>query len=150
MSEKKKICCSTKHTLSRIFQNWEVIILIRRSELDCRYRESQTAITCSKLTIEILEQGLKCYCCLYVTGVFIVNVGHILHVILVFVVNSQQVNAGWDLWNRLDELDFVRGKVVLQPAFTCSNSTAETGEQCVNFEHIFLLVPMFPMLALNK
>ena len=46
---------------------------------------AQPAITCSKLTIETLEQGVK-----YVqsqwrrSGVFIVNFEHISHLVLVF------------------------------------------------------------------
>ena len=40
----------------------------------------QWAFTCSKLTIETLEQGVK-----YVrSGVFIVNFEHISHLVLVF------------------------------------------------------------------
>ena len=53
---------------------------------------SQTAITCSKLTRETLGQGVK-----YVhSGVFIVNFEHISHLVLVFFIdNFEQVNAGW-------------------------------------------------------
>ena len=42
---------------------------------------TQPAITCSKLTIKILEQSVK-----YVqsSGVFIVNFEYILHLVLVF------------------------------------------------------------------
>ena len=46
---------------------------------------TQPAITCSKLTIETVEQGVK-----YVqsqwrrSGVFIINFEHILHLVLVF------------------------------------------------------------------
>ena len=44
--------------------------------------EGQPAITCSKLTIETLEQGVKyAQSC---SGVCIVNFEHILHLVLVF------------------------------------------------------------------
>ena len=49
--------------------------------------ETQPAITCLKLTIETLEQGLK-----YVqgcqSGVFIVNSEHISHLPLVFLLST--------------------------------------------------------------
>ena len=44
---------------------------------------SQPAITCSKLTIETLEQGVK-YVQWCRSGVFIVNFEHISHLVLVF------------------------------------------------------------------
>ena len=40
----------------------------------------RSAITCSKLTIETLEQGVKWH----PSGVFIINFEHILHLVLVF------------------------------------------------------------------
>ena len=49
---------------------------------------SQPAITCLKLTIEILERRRS--------GVFTVNFEHILHLFQsVSIVNFEQVNAGW-------------------------------------------------------
>ena len=45
---------------------------------------SQSAITCSKLTIETLEQGMK-YVQWCRSGVGIVNFEHILHLVVVFV-----------------------------------------------------------------
>ena len=42
----------------------------------------QSAITCSKLTIETLEQGVKCQWRRF--GIFIVNFEHISHLVLVF------------------------------------------------------------------
>ena len=54
----------------------------------------QSEFTCSNLTIETLEQGVK-YVLLYV---FIVNFEHISHFapFSVFsIVNFEQVNAGW-------------------------------------------------------
>ena len=58
-------------------------------------------ITCSKLTVETLEQ--RCEICSNLTiktpkrfGVFIVNFEHIPHLFSsVFIVNFEQVNAGW-------------------------------------------------------
>ena len=44
-----------------------------------RKRDSQPANTCSKLTIETLEQDMWRR-----SGVFIVNFEHILHLVLVF------------------------------------------------------------------
>ena len=46
---------------------------------------TQPAITCSKLTIKILERGLK-----YVqsSGVFIVNFEYITHFVLVFLLST--------------------------------------------------------------
>ena len=41
---------------------------------------TQPAITCSKLTIGTLEQGVKWRC----SGVFIVNFEHISHLVLMF------------------------------------------------------------------
>ena len=68
---------------------------------------SQPAITCSKLTMETLEQ--RCEMCLELTikqpkrrhwrrfGSFIVNFEHISHLCCsVSIVNFEQVNAGWD------------------------------------------------------
>ena len=43
---------------------------------------SQPVFTCSKLTIETLEQGVKYHC--RRSGVFIVNFEHISHLVLVF------------------------------------------------------------------
>ena len=65
----------------------------------------QPAITCSKLTIETLEEGLK-YCSKFTiktperrhcrcSGVFIVNFEHITRCFSVSIVNFEQVNAGW-------------------------------------------------------
>ena len=50
---------------------------------------SQPAITCSKLTVETLEQGVKCVqsvkCVQWRrSGIFIVNFEHISHLVLVF------------------------------------------------------------------
>ena len=46
---------------------------------------SQPAFTCSKLTVETLEQGVKyvqkCEIC---SGIFIVNFEHISHLVVVF------------------------------------------------------------------
>ena len=50
------------------------------------------AITCSKLTIETLEQWWRQWRC---SGVFIVNFGHISHV---SIANFEQVNTGWDVY----------------------------------------------------
>ena len=49
---------------------------------------TQSAFTCSKLTIKTLEQGVK-----YVrrSGVFIVNLEHISHLILVFLLLTLSV-----------------------------------------------------------
>ena len=62
---------------------------------------TQPAITCSKLTIETLEQ--RCEICSKLTikwrrfGVFIVNFEHILHLCSsVSIVNFEQVNADWE------------------------------------------------------
>ena len=44
---------------------------------------TQSAITCSKLTIETLERGMK-YVQSCLSGVFIVNFKYISHLILVF------------------------------------------------------------------
>ena len=63
------------------------------NQKDTVYETTQSAFTCSTLTIKTLEQGVK-----YVqssqkrhrndawrrSGVFIVNVEHILHLVLVF------------------------------------------------------------------
>ena len=69
-------------------------------------RDTQSGITCSKLTMETLEQ--KCEICSQLTiktpkrrhwrhfGVFIVNFEHISHrCSSVSIVNFEQVNAGW-------------------------------------------------------
>ena len=45
---------------------------------------TQSAITCSKLAIETLEQGVKWRR----SGVFIVNFEHISHLVLVFLVST--------------------------------------------------------------
>ena len=45
-------------------------------------RDSQAVFTCSKLTIESLEQGVN-YC--RYSGVFIVNFEHISQLVLVFI-----------------------------------------------------------------
>ena len=52
---------------------------------------TQPAFTCSKLTIETLEQGVK-----YKSGVFIVNFEHISHLVLVFLLLTlnMQLPAG--------------------------------------------------------
>ena len=62
---------------------------------------TQPAITCSKLTIETLEQS--CEICSKLTikwrrfGVFIVNFEHILHLCsIVSTVNFEHVIAGWE------------------------------------------------------
>ena len=68
---------------------------------------SQPATTCSKLTIETLEQ--RCEICSKLTiktptrrywrrfGVFIVNLEHISHLCSsVSIANFEQVHAGWD------------------------------------------------------
>ena len=44
--------------------------------------QTQPATACPKLTIETLEQGIKCH--RRRSGVFIVNFEHILHLVLVF------------------------------------------------------------------
>ena len=67
---------------------------------------TQPAITCSRLTIKTLEQ--RCEICSELTiktpkrrhwcrfGIFTVNFEHILHLgSSVFIVNFEQVNAGW-------------------------------------------------------
>ena len=68
--------------------------------------ESQPAFTFSKLTIETLEQGVSMskvttktperrhwHC----SGVFIVNIGHISHLVLVFLLLTlSKKNAGYD------------------------------------------------------
>ena len=67
---------------------------------------TQVAITCSKLTIETLEQ--RCEICSKLTikppkrrhrfGGFIVNFEHISHLCsTVSIVNFEQVNAGWEV-----------------------------------------------------
>ena len=69
---------------------------------------TQPAITCSKLTVEALEQ--RCEICSKLTikppkrrhwrrfGVFIVNFEHISHLCFsVSIVNFEQVNAGWEV-----------------------------------------------------
>ena len=67
---------------------------------------TQAAITCSKLTIETLEQ--RCEICSKLTikppkrhhrfGGFIVNFEHISHLCsTVSIVNFEQVNAGWEV-----------------------------------------------------
>ena len=74
--------------------------------LQCQ-KKTQTAITCSKLTIETLEQ--RCEICSKLTkkppkrrhwrrfGSFIVNFEHISHLCSsVSNVNFEQVNAGWE------------------------------------------------------
>ena len=54
---------------------------------------TQPAITCSKITIETLEQGGKYVHC---SGLFIVNFEHIPHLVLVFLLLTlEKVNAGW-------------------------------------------------------
>ena len=45
---------------------------------------AQPALTCSKLTIETLEQGVKKWRQWRRSGVFIVNFEHISHLVLVF------------------------------------------------------------------
>ena len=69
-------------------------------------RDTQSGITCSKLTMETLEQ--KCEICSQLTiktpkrrrrrfGVFIVNCEHISHLCSsVSIVNFEQVDGGWD------------------------------------------------------
>ena len=74
---------------------------------------TKPAITCSKLTIETLEQ--RCEICSKLTiktpkrrhwcliGVFIANFQHILHLCSsVSIVNFEQLNAGWKMWSRGD------------------------------------------------
>ena len=48
--------------------------------------QTQPATACPKLTIETLEQGIKCHW--RRSGVFIVNFEHILHLVLVFLLLS--------------------------------------------------------------
>ena len=50
----------------------------------CKYSLTQSAFTCSKLTIKTLEQGVKYIHHWPRTGVFIVNFAHISHFVLVF------------------------------------------------------------------
>ena len=61
---------------------------------------SQPAITCSKLTIETLEQGVK-----YTNGVVLVSLLLTLNIFHTFssvsIVNFEQVNAGWDAFDSL-------------------------------------------------
>ena len=61
-------------------------------------KTAQPAITCSKLTIETLEQGVK-----YVHWCVIVNFEYILHLVLVFLLLTlrRQMPAGYDLQNRV-------------------------------------------------
>ena len=70
--------------LNRVIFGWAYELNSNREKC------TQPAITCSKLTIETVEQGVK-----YVqsSGIFIVNFERILH--LVSFVNFEQVNAGW-------------------------------------------------------
>ena len=48
---------------------------------------TRPGITCSKLTIETLERGVK-----YVHGVFIVNFEHTSHLVLVFLFLTLNMN----------------------------------------------------------
>ena len=70
------------------------------------FSTSQPVITCSKLTIETLEQGFEICSKLTIKtpkrrhwrgfGFFIVNFEHISHLCSsVSIVNIEQVNAGW-------------------------------------------------------
>ena len=83
---------------------------LRHKKLD--FLVSQSAITCSKLTIETLEQ--RCEICSKLTikppkrrqwrrfGGFIVNFEHISQLCSsVSIVNFEQVNAGWDVINKI-------------------------------------------------
>ena len=58
---------------------------------------SQPAITCSKLPIKTLKQGVKFFLNMFHwrrSGAFIVNFEHISHLVLVLF-TFQQVNANW-------------------------------------------------------
>ena len=59
-------------------------------------RDTLSGITCSKLTMETLEQKCEiCHCRHF--GVFIVNFEHISHLCSsVSIVNFEQVDGGWD------------------------------------------------------
>ena len=46
---------------------------------------------CSKVTIKLPERRHWCR-----SGIFIVNFEQISHIVLVFIVDSEQANAGWD------------------------------------------------------
>ena len=68
-------------------------VTIEASFLLIDWKNSHSAITCSKLTIETLDQGVKCSKLTIKTpqrrhsrrsGVFIVNFEHISHLALVF------------------------------------------------------------------
>ena len=57
----------------------------------CRFNPSQQAFTCSKLTIETLEQGCR-------SGVFIVNFEHISHLVCTF--NLRPMSTGENIQKR--------------------------------------------------
>ena len=69
---------------------------LRHKKLD--FLVSQSAITCSKLIIETLEQRCEIYSELTIN----VNSAHISQLCSsVSVVNFEQVNAGWDVINKI-------------------------------------------------
>ena len=90
----------------KILSDHEFDTITLALSLQIHWQPTQLAITCSKLTIETLEQ--RCEICSKLTiktlkrrhwrrfGVFIVNFEHISHLCSrVTIANFEQVNAGW-------------------------------------------------------
>ena len=86
--------------------SWILFLMCLAQLCEAHYIDSQPAITCSKLTIEILEQRGEICSKLAIRplkttlmasfGGFIVNLEHISHLCSsVSIVNFEQVNAGW-------------------------------------------------------
>ena len=70
--------------LSSKFFRQKPFFVVQMSIWDFAKVSSQLAFTCSKLTIETVEQGVKYAHSLRRSGDFIVNFEHILHLVLVF------------------------------------------------------------------
>ena len=80
-SPQQKLMCALDLKVLCVIITWNYLNI--RGEIWRPFLRPQPAITCSKLTIETLEQGVK-YVQICRSGVIIANFEHISHLVLLF------------------------------------------------------------------